>query len=177
MIGDLINVDDGYIEPHAGFMVFEETLRDKEGNSTDERRILEQAYIWYDPVTRTICYDNIEIPKNLLEEMRKASKSGDQLSTNALLDTVVESADAVMTAMNRNGVPVERVTTAKATIICAKNSTIGLDLPKNTISLSIGDTQGIVTQMRRNMSSALMTRLLENIQPRSAIQLMISRQI
>lgn len=125
VIGDLTNccqriggtggscVDDGYTNPHAGFMVFEETLRDKEGNPTEERRILGQAYIWYDPVTRTVCYDNIEVPKNLLEEMRKASKSGDQLSTNALLDTVVESADAVMTAMNRNGVPVDRVTTGK----------------------------------------------------------------
>lgn len=45
--------------------------------------------------------------------MRKGNKHNERLSTKNLMDAVVESADAIMTAMNRRGVKVNRVTTGE----------------------------------------------------------------
>ena len=102
-------VDDGYRNPNAGFLVFEEEIKDENGQPTGEHRILAQAYIWYDPETKTVCYDNIEIPTKILDALRE----GRRLSTEDLMDSLTESADAIMSAMNRNGVEVERVTTGQ----------------------------------------------------------------
>ena len=106
-------VIDGYLNPNAGFIVFEQPILDKNGNPTEESRVLAQAYMWYDPETKTVCFDNIEIPVRLLETMRSGTKHNQQFSSNALLDAVIESADAIMAEMNRRGIPVERVTTGK----------------------------------------------------------------
>lgn len=106
-------VYDGYTNPNAGFLVFEETQFDDEGKSTGVARILGQAYIWYDPQTKTVCYDNIEIPTKVLEELRRGTKHGAKLSSTTLLDSVEESADAIMNAMNRKGVRVDKVTTGQ----------------------------------------------------------------
>ena len=95
---------DGYLNPNAGFMVFE---------TRDEKRMLGQAYVWYDPETKTVCYDNIEIPTKVINELDKGDKHGDELSMHALLDAVIRSAEAVMTTMNQNGVAVKRVTVGK----------------------------------------------------------------
>lgn len=112
VIGDITNccqhiggaggdcVSDGYINPHAGFLVFE----------TDEKRILGQAYVWYDPETYTVCYDNIEIPDKVLTELKHGEKHHANLSMSNLMQAVIHSADAIMTTMNRNGTKVERVT-------------------------------------------------------------------
>ncbi len=104
-------VDDGYTNPEAGFLVFEESVKDENGNDTGEKVILAQAYIWYDPVTKTVCYDNIEIPTEILNRLRKG-KDGD-LTTAELLDAVERSAEAIMHAMNKNGVMVKKVTTGE----------------------------------------------------------------
>ena len=106
-------VDDGYRNPEAGFLVFEEEIKDENGQPTGEHRILAQAYVWYDPETKTVCYDNIEIPDKILRELRSGSRQGEKISTEALMNSVVESADAIMSAMNRKGVKVERVTTGR----------------------------------------------------------------
>ena len=106
-------VDDGYRNPEAGFLVVEEEIKDENGQPTGEHRILAQAYVWYDPETKTVCYDNIEIPDKILRELRSGSRQGEKISTEALMNSVVESADAIMSAMNRKGVKVERVTTGR----------------------------------------------------------------
>lgn len=106
-------VDDGYTNPNAGFLVFEESGLDDDGAPTGETRILGQAYVWYDPQTKTVCYDNIEIPTKILDELRHGDRHGERLSTEALMDSVVESADAIMRAMNRKGIKVDRVTTGQ----------------------------------------------------------------
>lgn len=49
----------------------------------------------------------------MLNELRKGDRHGYELSSKNLLDVVVESADAIMTAMNKRGVEVQRVTTGK----------------------------------------------------------------
>lgn len=104
-------VDDGYLNQNSGFLVFEETILDENGNPTDEKRILGQAYVWYDPETKTVCYDNIEIPTKVLDELEKGQKRGSKISTEKLLDVVVESADAIMEGMNSRGIEVKHVTT------------------------------------------------------------------
>ena len=107
-------VDDGYTNPNAGFLVFEESILDENGKPTGETRVLGQAYIWYDPQTKTVCYDNIEIPTKVLDEMRKGNKHEDsRVTSKTLMDAVEESAVAIMTAMNKDGMKVERVTTGE----------------------------------------------------------------
>ena len=104
-------VDDGYTNPEAGFIVFEETIKDENGKPTGEKRILGQAYVWYDPQTKTVCFDNIEIPTKVLDQLRKKTSS---VSVDMLLSAVEKSADAIMRSMNREGKHlVERVTTGE----------------------------------------------------------------
>lgn len=106
-------VDDGYKNPKAGFLVFEESELDEDEKPTGKTRILGQAYVWYDPETKTVCYDNIEIPTKILHELKRGNKHGERLSSKAFMDSIVESADAIMLAMNRKGIKVDRVTTGK----------------------------------------------------------------
>ena len=106
-------VVDGYTNPEAGFIVFEETIFNEKGEDTGEKRILGQAYIWYDPKTKTVCFDNIEVPTNIREELLKGDKNGKTLSTKTLMKVVKESALAIIKKMNRNGIKVERVTTGE----------------------------------------------------------------
>ena len=125
ILGDLTNccqhiggageecVDDGYTNKNAGFLVFEENIKDEQGNPTGETRVLGQAYVWYDPETKTVCYDNIEIPTKILGELKKNAENVDGLRVEEFLHAVVESADAIMANMNRRGIEVERVTTGK----------------------------------------------------------------
>ncbi len=124
VIGDITNccqhidgagescVDDGYTNPEAGFMLFEKSIIDKDGNPTGEVQILGQAYIWYDPQTKTVCLDNIEVPTKVLKELKKQNNDMG-LSTKELIEAVKQSAYSIMHKMNENGVNVERVTTGK----------------------------------------------------------------
>ncbi len=126
VIGDITNccqhingqaescVIDGYKNPNAGFLVFEENILDENGKPTEDTRILAQAYVWYDPETKTICYDNIEIPSKVLSELKNNNKHvGRALTSSALIEAVERSAESIMLTMNQNGVPVKRVTTGK----------------------------------------------------------------
>ena len=125
VIGDITNccqhidgpadscVDDGYTNPEAGFIVFEESLTDENGNPTGETRILGQAYVWYDSKTKTVCLDNIEIPHKVLRELRSKAKDGQGISSEDLISVVKECAESIMRKMNDKEVKVERVTVGK----------------------------------------------------------------
>ena len=125
VIGDITNccqhidgpadscVDDGYTNPEAGFIVFEESLTDENGNPKDETRILGQAYVWYDSKTKTVCLDNIEIPHKVLRELRSKPKDGQGISSEDLISVVKECAESIMKKMNEKEVKVERVTVGK----------------------------------------------------------------
>jgi len=104
-------VDDGYLNPNAGFLVFEESIKDADGKDTGKKRILGQAYVWYDKKTKTVCYDNIEIPTKVLKELHSGDKNGRGISTSALMKAVENSAAAIMRKMNASGHAVDRVTT------------------------------------------------------------------
>ena len=61
-----------YTEKTAEVFVSDRFL-DDDGKPTGGTRILGQAYVWYDPETKTVCYDNIEIPTKILDELKKES--------------------------------------------------------------------------------------------------------
>lgn len=110
VLGDLTNccqvfggvgkscASDGYTNPHAGFLVWERIA---------DQCLLGQAYVWYDPVTQTVCYDNIEIPDRVLAELKQGTG---QITVKTFMQAVINAADAMMTAMNQHGTPVARVT-------------------------------------------------------------------
>ena len=106
-------VVDGYTNPEAGFIVFEETIFNENGEDTGDRRILGQAYIWYDAKNKTVCFDNIEVPTKIIKEMINGDKNGKILSTKSLMKVVKQSALAIMRKMNENGIKVEKVTTGE----------------------------------------------------------------
>lgn len=106
-------VIDGYLNPKAGFMVFEQDQFDINGKVIG-KRIVGQAYVWYDPKTKTVCYDNIEVPITLVDKLFSGDKKqGETFTSENFIDTVIESADAIMRAMNVGGNIVERVTTGE----------------------------------------------------------------
>lgn len=107
-------VFDGYTNPNAGFLIFETSLLDKNGNPTNEKTILGQAYIWYDPQTKTVCYDNIEIPKKIGQMLKLAEKNNSEFSYEDFLKAVEASANSVMKVMNKKELQVKQVTTGQA---------------------------------------------------------------
>ena len=102
-------VDDGYRNVNSGFLVFEE----RRGEDNKECRILGQAYVWYDYITQTVCYDNIEIPKVILHELRIGDKKKGDISYHNFLMAIVKSACSIVMSMNKRGILVKRVTTGK----------------------------------------------------------------
>lgn len=107
-------VEDGYTNPNAGFMVFEESLLDEKGKPTGKTRILGQAYMWYDPETKTVCYDNIEIPSKVLKELFSGEKHKSNISASSLINAINNSAEAIIQEMNKKEIRVTRVTTGSA---------------------------------------------------------------
>ncbi len=102
-------VVDGYVSTTSGFMVFEEKIDYENGKSST--RVIGQAFVWYDESTKTICYDNIEVPKVILEELKRGDKNNEQLSLEKFIEIVETSAKSVIETMRANGVEVEKVTT------------------------------------------------------------------
>ena len=103
-------VVDGYENPNSAFLVFEENIKDESGSFTGKTRILGQAYVWYDPITQTVCYDNIEVPRNILKELTKTNPKHNH-TLSELLDIIEASAISIAETMNQNGIPVKEVTT------------------------------------------------------------------
>ncbi len=88
----------GYENPNAGFLVF------RQGE-----KIIGQAWTWYDPVTKTVCLDNVEVPKSILSKMSKQGEFG----KSSLMDAILLSAKGLADSMNEKGVEVREVTTGK----------------------------------------------------------------
>jgi len=101
-------VDDGYTNRNSGFLVFETRILDKNGNYTEEMRVLGQAYVWYDEKTQTVCYDNIEIPTKVLDDLASSKST---VKVDDFLGAMESSARAIVRAMNKSGTKVKRVTT------------------------------------------------------------------
>ena len=101
-------VVDGYENPLSGFIVFEQKIKGAKG--VIGTLILGQAYVWYDPVEKTVCFDNIEVPSKVLSEF--ANGTG-KFSKRDLVDLVEDAATSIIKTMNANGVEVDEVTTGE----------------------------------------------------------------
>ena len=67
--------------------------------------------MWYDPKTRTVCYDNIEVPTKVKEELKMGNKRQSGVSYDNFIKAVKKSAIAVAENMISRGYPVDYVTT------------------------------------------------------------------
>ena len=124
VIGDITNccqsindvgescVRDGFMNPNSGFIVFEQNVTNNVSNS-EMKRIVGQAFVWYDPETRTVCLDNIEIPNKILKELHEGDKNNSQFSTNAFIEILKQCSFSLIKKMNESGTRVERVTTGE----------------------------------------------------------------
>lgn len=102
-------VVDGFTSNSSGFLVFEKDVL-KNGKPTGEKRIIGQAYIWYDAKTETVCYDNIEIPNSVIKVLNKNAQELKDFES-----ALVRSADAILLTMNAEGKnKVKNVTTGTA---------------------------------------------------------------
>jgi len=103
-------VREGYINPNSGFLVFEST----DPNLPKERKLLGQAYVWYDPETKTLCYDNIEVPTDVIKNLNKSHLESQKTQTTSLktdfLEAIERSAKNIMEKMRDDGIEVNRVT-------------------------------------------------------------------
>lgn len=106
-------VVDGYINVDAGFLVFEVDALDDNGKVIGAKRIIGQAYVWYDPKTQTVCMDNIEIPTKVLKELRSGENKNSKITMSAFVDAVEKSAISLMGAMNDDKTVVNRITTGE----------------------------------------------------------------
>ena len=97
-------IEDGYLSEFAGFVVFENNSISKKSNNL--ANILGQSYVWYDPKTKTVCLDNIEIPRKVKESIE------DSKSFNAFdfVESIEKCAESLASAMNENGTEVLKVT-------------------------------------------------------------------
>lgn len=102
--------EDGYINKNAGFLIFEEEIKDQTGKASGETRMLGQAYIWYDPETKTVCMDNIEIPNKIVNAFKKGENIEEGISFTSFMDSVQAAAEGLIAGMNAKGIEVERVT-------------------------------------------------------------------
>ena len=87
-------IDDNYTNPEAGCIILEESELDENGKPTDKTISLSQAYIGYDPQTKTVCFENLEVPNQGLHELHSEDKHENELSTKTLMQDEMESANA-----------------------------------------------------------------------------------
>ena len=86
-------VEFGMIEPNSGFITF--NYKDK---------IIGQAWVWYDEVSKTVCLDNIEVPHNYLEKVNQ-----NKTIQKSFIDCLLRLEDSIKKEMNEKGLKVERV--------------------------------------------------------------------
>ncbi len=103
-------VYNGFTSPSSGFLTFEEKILDENGEDSDKTQILGQAFIWYDPKTYTVCYDNIELPKSLIRYLKSEGKTENGTTIEDFFESLEKSADALMIDMNNKGYKVDKVT-------------------------------------------------------------------
>ena len=135
-IGDVADscVKDGFLNNNAGFLVFQKNILDSNGKPTGEKGIIGQAYIWYDPETQAVCYDNIEIPRTVIKGIRNKRSS---VNVEDFLLAIERSADSIIKTMNARGKnKVIQVTTGEGhndlkRILEKKYKKISDNLPRN----------------------------------------------
>lgn len=156
VIGDITNccqvigdtaascVIDGFLNEFAGFLVFQKNVLDSKGKPTGEKRIIGEAYVWYDPVTQTVCYDNIEIPRMVIKEIRGKKSS---IKIEDFLLAIERSAESIIKTMNTRGENrVKQVTTGEGyndlkRILEKKYKKIKNNLPMNRDSRVYSDAK------------------------------------
>lgn len=83
----------GMCEPNSKFMVF-----------NHKNNIIGQAWVWYDESTKTVCLDNIEIPRSYLSIIKKFKlKKG-------FVDCLKRVASNFISEMEKHGLEVNKVT-------------------------------------------------------------------
>lgn len=103
--GDLAEscIVDAYENETSGLIVFEKA---KNKDEPSFKNILAQAFVWYDANTKTICLDNIEIPRTVKLELEKNLDN----SFDDLFKCVKKCAKNLMRETEKNGIEVNRVT-------------------------------------------------------------------
>lgn len=103
--GDLAEscITDAYENETSGLIVFE---RAKNKDEPSFKNILAQAFVWYDANTKTICLDNIEIPRTVKLELEKSLDN----SFDDLFKCVKKCAENLLRETEKNGIDVNRVT-------------------------------------------------------------------
>ena len=87
-------VDDKYTNPEAGCIILEESELDENGKPTNKTISLSQAYIGHDPQTKTVYFENLEVPNQGLHELHREDKHENGLSRKTLMQDRMESANA-----------------------------------------------------------------------------------
>ena len=87
-------IDDNYTNPEAGCIILEESELDENGKPTNKTISLSQAYIGHDPQTKTVYFENLEVPNQGLHELHREDKHENGLSTKTLMQDRMESANA-----------------------------------------------------------------------------------
>ena len=83
----------GLTQPNSGFVKF--TYGDS---------IIAQSWVWYNPDTRTVCLDNIEVPTIWQKKMKN------KIFELRFKDCISRLAQGLIDDMTQNGYPVDRVT-------------------------------------------------------------------
>ena len=84
----------GMTKPNSGFITF--NYKDK---------IIGQAWVWYDKNTKTICLDNIEVPRRYLEKI-----SQNKNIQKSFIECLLRIEENFKKEMNRKGFKVDKVT-------------------------------------------------------------------
>lgn len=94
------------IDPSA----FDGIIKDENEKPTNTKRILGQVYVWYNPKTKTVCMDNIEVPNAIIKELTSSNTTRNGVSLSELLDIIEASAISLQNTMNRNNIMINQVT-------------------------------------------------------------------
>ncbi len=119
--GDLAEscIEDACQNPTSGLVVFEKKGKQVKGCYDS---ILAQAFLWYDKKTKTLCFDNIEIPRKVRLSLEHKSQA---ISYDELFESVKQCAKNLFEETNKNGLEIKRVT------IGAKHNDLRKQLEQN----------------------------------------------
>lgn len=87
-------VEYGMTNPNSGFITF-----------NYKSKIIGQAWVWYDEVSKTVCLDNIEIPHRYLEKINQ-----NKTIQKSFIDCLLRMEKGFKEDMNKRGLKVDKVT-------------------------------------------------------------------
>lgn len=90
-------VEYGMTRPNSKFMTF-----------NFNKEIIGQAWVWYDPTSKTVCLDNIEVPHRFVEIIDHNKRM-----QNSFLECLYRVGDNFVSEMEKNGLKVNKVTIGK----------------------------------------------------------------